>query len=456
MLAEPLASTSNLLYANAFCLHLAMKKALFDSFIWRGIYFITSLLLNICIARIYEAPKSGWIYFISNNFYLVVLIGGLSLDSSMTYFSASNQIASNKLALISIIWPFLVTLLSIVCTISLTSSHFLSSDYLFLLVAGAAYTLGISLTNFFTSLFYAKANYSVPNILMSAVNIVVIVMIPFFAKGFVGLNKEQFLYVYFLQFILQGAALAILYLVLYSPVKTLQFPVRSENRLLFRFAIVALLGNVAYYLISRVDYFFVEAWCSAKSLGNYVQVSKMGQLLLIIPSIIASAVYPQAAKGENAQMVNYILRIITLFIPLYLVIIFACYLFSQNLFIWLFGQTFNEMYYPFLVLLPGILFLSMHIVIAAYFGAKNKPSYNVISTTAGLVVVLIGDFALIKRMGITGAALVSSLGYATAFAVSLVLFMQKTAIGWSNVFTADTFKLRTYTSLITHRSSNVK
>jgi len=182
----------------------------------------------------------------------------------------------------------------------------------------------------------------------------------------------------------------------------------------------------------------------------------MGQLLLIIPSIIASAVYPQAAKGENAQMVNYILRIITLFVPLYLVIIFACYLFSQNLFIWLFGQTFNEMYYPFLVLLPGILFLSMHIVIAAYFGAKNKPSYNVISTTAGLVVVLIGDFALIKKMGITGAALVSSLGYATAFAVSLVLFMQKTAIGWSNVFTAETFKLRTYTSLITHRSSNVK
>jgi O-antigen/teichoic acid export membrane protein len=433
-----------------------MKRALLDSFIWRGVYFITTLLLNVCIARIYEAPNSGWIYFISNNFYLVVLIGGVSLDSSMTYFSASNQIAANKLALISIVWPFVVAVFSIGCTIFLVNGHYITSDYLFLLVAGASYTLGISLNNFFTSLFYAKENYSIPNIWMSVINAIVIVMIPFFAKGFMGLNREQFLYIYFLQFILQGVGLSVLYLVLYSPVKTLQFPQKHEYKMLFTFAIVALFANIAYYLINRVDYLFVEAWCSAKSLGNYVQVSKMGQLFLIIPSIIASAVYPQAAKGENVNMVKHILQIITLFVPLYILIIIASYLFSGHIFVWLFGQTFDEMYVPFLVLLPGILFLSMHTIIAAYFGAKNKPSYNVFSTSAGLVVVLVGDVALIKKMGITGAALVSTLGYTTAFIVSLVLFMQKTAIRWRDILDAESFKLKTYTSLIANRPSNSK
>ncbi len=433
-----------------------MKKALLDSFIWRGVYFFTTLLLNVCIARIYEAPQSGWIYFISNNFFLVVLIGGMSLDSSMTYFSASNQIAANKLALVSLIWPFIVALFSVGCTIFLVANHYIGSNFLFLMVAGIAYTLGISLNNFFTSLFYAKQNYSVPNILMSLINIVVIVLIPFFAKGFMGLNRQQFLYVYFLQFILQGVGLALLYLVIYSPVNTLQFASLREYKLLFRFAIVALFANIAYYLINRVDYLFVEAWCSAKSLGNYVQVSKMGQLFLIIPSIIASAVYPQAAKGENKNMVTYILRMITLFIPLYILILIVSYLFSSPVFVWLFGQTFDEMYVPFLVLLPGILFLSMHIIIAAYFGAKNKPAYNVISTGTGLVVVLAGDLILIRKMGITGAALVSSLGYTTAFLVSLILFMQKTTIGWQDIFTAETFKLKTYTSLIANRPSNSK
>jgi O-antigen/teichoic acid export membrane protein len=433
-----------------------MKKALLDSFIWRGIYFITTLLLNVCIARLYEAPKSGWIYFISNNFYLVVLVGGLSLDSSMTYFSASSQISAHKLALVSIIWPFIVAVFSIGCTFFLINNHYITSDYLFLLVAGVSYTLGISLNNFFTSLFYAQQNYAVPNILMSIINVFVIVLIPFFAKGFAGLNKDQFLYLYFLQFILQGVGLTILYLVRYAPLKTLHFPSTYEYRILFRFTVVALFANIAYYLINRVDYLFVEAWCSPKSLGNYVQVSKMGQLLLIVPSIIASAVYPQAAKGENVNMAKYILRIITLFLPFYILIIIASYLFSNYVFVAIFGITFDEMYVPFLVLLPGILFLSMHTVIAAYFGAKNKPSYNVISTCAGLVVVLVGDILLIKKMGITGAALVSSLGYTTAFAVSLILFIRTTAMKWQDIFTAETFKLKTYTSLIANRTSNLK
>ncbi|GEO11422.1 hypothetical protein SAE01_39180 [Segetibacter aerophilus] len=374
----------------------------------------------------------------------------------MTYFSASNQISGNKLALVSIIWPFIVAIFSVGCTMFLISQHFITSDYLFLLVAGVAYTFGISLNNFFTSLFYARQNYAVPNILMSAINVIVIILVPFFAKGFMGLNREQFLYIYFLQFILQGLGLAILYLTLYSPVSKLQLPTLQEYKMLFRFAVIALFANIAYYLINRVDYLFVEAWCSAKSLGNYVQVSKMGQLFLIIPSIIASAVYPQAAKGENANMVKYIVRMITLFVPLYIIIIIASYLFSSPVFLWLFGKTFDEMYVPFLVLLPGILFLSMHIIIAAFFGAKNKPAYNVISTSAGLVIVLIGDVVLIKRMGITGAALVSSLGYTTAFIVSLLLFMQQATIGWKDIFTSETFKLKTYTSLIANRSPNSK
>lgn len=430
-----------------------MKKALLDSFIWRGIYFITTLLLNVCIARVYEATQSGWIYFISNNFYLVLLVGGLSLDSSMTYFAASNRIASDKLALFSLSWPFVTVVFSVACTSFLIKGNVITSHYLFLFIAGAAYTFGISLTNFFTSLFYAKHDFAVPNISMVIVNAAVIVLILVFAKGYWGLNREQFLYVYFLQFVIQGLLLALLFITRYKVIKIPSYPDLKEYKMLFRFAIVALSANIAYYLINRVDYLFVEAWCTAKSLGNYVQVSKMGQLFLIIPSIISSAVYPQAARGESAGVVKLILRLISLFIVLYILILVVSYLFSNGVFIWLFGSTFNEMYVPFLVLLPGILFLSIHIIIAAYFGGKNKPFYNVISTGAGLVVVLAGDFLLIKKMGITGAALVSSLGYITAFIVSLLMFMKKTASSWGDIFNAETFSIKTYKSLIANPSS---
>ncbi len=431
-----------------------MRKALMDSFLWRGIYFATTLLLNICIVRIYEASQSGWIYFISNNFYLVLLIGGLSLDSSVTYFSASKQISHSKLALFSLTWPLLVSFFSMLCTGFLIYNNYISSDYIFLLVAGAAYTLGISMTNFFTSLFYARHNFAMPNIYMSIVNICIIILIPFFAKGYWGLNKHQFLYIYFIQFIIQGVGLAFIYLKNCAPIQGLQYPNSDEYKKLFRFAFIALSANIAYYLIYRIDYLFVEAWCSAKSLGNYVQASKMGQFLLIFPSIISSTVYPHSAKENNPKLVKFILQMLNLFCVLYLFIFMVSYFVSHPLFVWIYGGTFDEMYLPFIILIPGILFLSMHTIMAAYFGGKNKPFYNVISTSIGLVVVVIGDLFLIKPFGIAGAAFVSTLGYTTSFCVSLYLFFKITGSGFSDIFSSDTFKLRTYTSFFNSSSSS--
>lgn len=425
-----------------------MRKALMDSFLWRGIYFVTTLLLNICIVRIYEAPQSGWIYFISNNFFLVQLIGGLSLDSSVTYFSASNKIASHKLALFSLTWPLLVSILSVVCTVFLILNHSITSDYTLLLVAGVCYTLGISLTNFFTSLFYAKHSFAIPNIMMSAINILIIILIPVFAKGFWGLNSHQFLYIYFIQFVVQGVGLSILYIKKYAPIHKMKYPSKTEYTMLFRFAIVALSANIAYYLIYRIDYLFVEAWCSAKSLGNYVQVSKMGQLLLIFPTIISSTVYPQSAKNNNPQLAQFILRMLFVFLVFYTLIFVVAFFFSHSIFVWAFGATFNEMYAPFILLIPGIFFLSLHSIIAAFFGGKNKPMYNVISTGTGLVIVVVGDLLCIKIFGIKGAALVSTFGYATAFSVSLYLFFKKTGSGLKDIFNADTFRLKTYTSFL--------
>jgi O-antigen/teichoic acid export membrane protein len=430
-----------------------MKKALLDSFIWRGVYFITTLVLNVCIARIFEASESGWIYFISNNFYLILLVSSLSLDSSMTYFSAGKKISENRLALFSISWAFVVVLCTLIAITFLIYFKYISSNYLFIIVAGSAYTFGISLTNFFTSLFYARQNFSVPNILLSGVNIVLVAIIFLYSKAILRLDKDQFLYIYFLQFILQGTGLVMLYLLFYTKLPSLRYPDKKECGLLFRYALISLSANIAYYLIYRVDYLFVEAYCSAKSLGNYVQVSKMGQLLLIIPSIISSAIYPHASIGNNNVVVKLVFRMITLFILLYIFIAIASYLWANEMFIWLFGDTFNEMYFPFLILLPGILFLSVHIIIAAFFGGNNKPYYNFISTLVGLIIVLAGDFLLIKQMGITGAALVSTVGYFAAFIVSLVLFINRTGASWKEMYSTDLLKLRTYTSILKPQSS---
>jgi O-antigen/teichoic acid export membrane protein len=200
----------------------------------------------------------------------------------------------------------------------------------------------------------------------------------------------------------------------------------------------------------------VEAYCSTKSLGNYVQVSKTGQLLLILPTIISSAIYPHASAGNNFNVIKLIYKMFAFFLVLYVFILIGSLLWSEAFFKIMFGNTFDEMYVPFLILVPGILFLSLHNIIAAFFGGNNKPLYNLISTGAGLLVVLAGDFLLIKNMGITAAALVSTLGYCTAFMVSFGLFVNRTGSAWKEIFSTDIFRLSTYTSILNPQPSQSK
>ena len=431
-----------------------MRKALLDSFIWRGIHFISIAILNILVARYYEAAQSGQIYFITNNFYFVLLVGNLSLDSSMTYFSSGKKLPSEKLASFSLSWPFVVTFFSMVCTSFLIMNHQIRGTKTFLLFAGTTYALGVSLTNFFNSLFYARQQFAIPSIYLSVVNIIVILLLPFFAAGHFGLNREIFLYVYFFQFIVQGAGLVWLYFTYYPQKGLWQYPGLKEIKMIFGYAFVALSANIAYYLINRVDYFFVAAWCSPKSLGNYVQVSKMGQLLLIIPTIISGAVYPLASAGEKVEMIKPIVKMTGVFVLLYIGIIAVSYLYSNKIFIWLFGKTYDEMFVPFLIFLPAIFFLSIHIIIAAYFGGKNNVFYNVASTAAGLTVVVVGDILLIKKMGIEGAAIASLLGYGTTFMVSMILFIKKTGTSPSEFFSPGLFRPATYAALFKSKSAN--
>ncbi|MEJ7681191.1 MAG: oligosaccharide flippase family protein [Segetibacter sp.] len=74
-------------------------------------------------------------------------------------------------------------------------------------------------------------------------------------------------------------------------------PAFINIRLLIRYALVALAANVIFFLVYRVDYWFVKKYCTLQELGNYIQVSKLGQMLLIIPTIISSVVLPQTAGG---------------------------------------------------------------------------------------------------------------------------------------------------------------
>jgi hypothetical protein len=67
---------------------MSFQKQIVQSLVWRGLYFITVLVMNIVLSRYFQASGAGWIFYLSNNFSLIIILAGLTMESSVNYYSS--------------------------------------------------------------------------------------------------------------------------------------------------------------------------------------------------------------------------------------------------------------------------------------------------------------------------------------------------------------------------------
>jgi len=291
------------------------------------------------------------------------------------------------------------------------------------------YTSGLLFTTFFCALFYARHDFITPNLILSGINILLILFFPVVhLLGSPLWIREQFLNFYFLAFLVQGLLLAVVFLWKSHSINRITLPGKPELRKLFHYSVYALLANVVFFLLYRIDYWFVRNICSVckeGDLGNYIQVSKVGQIFLIVPAIIASAIFPRTAAGFREQ-VNSSMQVVSRFVFFtYLLVVLLLVFIGKRLFPFVYGDTFRDMYLPFLWLSPGILSLSVLAFLSAYNAGKDRVMINLVGALLALVVIVIGDILLIPRYGIIAAAMVSSLGYLSNLVYALYHFKKE-------------------------------
>lgn len=403
---------------------MSLRKLIFQSILSRGLYFLSATVLNIMIARYYEASYSGLLYFMINSYALVVIVGSLSIESGVSYFLASGRVQANEVGFFSLLWTIGITAVISFFLYRMISAGTLSDLYRQYFTVSVLYIGGNILSAFFLSMFYAKKSFFLPNILMTSVNILLIILLLFTDRL---ISLKEYLDFYFGGFLLQGVLLAIAFFIVYGWNRKLVLPPKDSLKGIFRYAMQALAANVLFFLLYRIDYWFVEKYCSASELGNYIQVSKLGQLFLVIPGMMASAVFPAAARDQVADTKRSLLPVARAYTFLCL---FACILIAVSgywLFPFLFGSSFDRMYRPFLFLVPGILSLSMVKILAAFFSGRNQVWINIAFCMTGLMILLPVDLIVIPRWGIDAAAITSSFAYLSGLGLLIYLFLRNTS-----------------------------
>lgn len=399
---------------------MSFDKLLQQNLIWRGFYFVTIMLLNIVFSRFLKAEGSGFVYYLSSFFSLVILIVSISMESGFTYFASGNIIQPNKLANFALLWIVLsgFVLLFFFSFYYQRFERGLTINEHQYLQYGICYVTGLLLINFFTVLFNAQRDFFLPNFLSGLMNIILILIL--IIEKYRGATVDTLTSSYFISLPIQGAIVVLAFAISYKTRISIGLPGRYELQLLFKYSFVALMSNVIFFCVYRIDYWFVRYNCSGADLGNYIQASKIGQIILIVPQIIASVMTPQIASGELHQDVSdAMVKLFRIFIQLFIVIALILSIVGNQLFVWVFGASFNHMNLPLLLLLPGILCLSGLSMLSAYFGGKGQIKTNLIGGVYALITVVAGNLIFIKQYSIYVAASVSAVGYAVNLGYSL-------------------------------------
>jgi O-antigen/teichoic acid export membrane protein len=411
------------------------KKLLTQSIVWRGLYFATLFLVNVALAHYLHADGTGKIFFISNTFALIQLFAGFCLEGGITYFGASKVISTNKILWLCLLWTFLVS----ICFLFILAIWGSSINRLFegsnVPVYAFWFIVGLMLTNYSCNLFYAHGNFLLPNVVLAIINVLFVVIASIIYTQFH--SSRLITDVYFYSFPLQGIAVITAFILHHKSWRQFQFPDWIDIKQLYRYSIEVLAANVLFFLVYRVDYYFVHASpvCTDDDLGNYMQVSKLGQMLVVIPQIIASAVYPQMSSGENRELVSETVMLLArIFSMVFLFLILFVIVIGDWLFPFVFGATFNKMQLPMLLLLPGIFCVSVLVILASFFSGKGDVRVSVYAALLALAVVLTGDYFFVPVYGIVAAALVSTVGYAVNLGYYLFRFKKDYSLSLINFF----------------------
>lgn len=403
---------------------MSLRRLIVQSILWRGVYFVSVLILNIMIARYYEASYSGLLYFVVNSYALVVIVGSLSLESGLSYYLASGRVQANEIIIFSVFWSIGVTAIIGTFLYGLIYKGVLSGLYEQYYGISVLFIGGNILSSFFGALFYARKSFFLPNLLMTSVNLFLIILLPF-TNHFISL--EHYLNFYFGGFMFQGILLTLAFFFIFGWKRKLVFPSGAKVVGIFKYAFQALAANVLFFLLYRIDYWLVERYCSASELGNYIQVSKLVQLFLVIPGMIAGAVFPASALGNEMDIKSRLLLIIRVYTSFCLVLCLIIVMLGQSFFPFLFGSSFDSMYRLFLLIIPGILSLSMVTILASYFAGRNQVGINVAFCLAGLFILIPVDLLVIPRWGADAAALTSSFAYLGALGILVYFFLKNTS-----------------------------
>ncbi len=187
------------------------------------------------------------------------------------------------------------------------------------------------------------------------------------------------------------------------------------------------LATLAGFLIYRIDQGILAYMVPVEQVGLYVVAVGLAEKLKLLPNSISSAFLPRLVNDLSIRQaqVPMVFRCTTIVSAGSMLLVGIL---GAPAILVLLGRDYSGSIPAFLFLLPGVAVLGPASVISSDLLAREKPKYSVWTSYSVLTVNIILNFCLIPFMGITGAALASTISYILACCIAILFYRHESNV----------------------------
>jgi O-antigen/teichoic acid export membrane protein len=229
-----------------------------------------------------------------------------------------------------------------------------------------------------------------------------------------------------------GVGSAVLMIVVLAHVGAVGRPVFDKVlwKRTWHFALPIYCAAIMTFLNYRVDQFIIAIMLPPEQLGFYVIAVDLAERLWILTGAVATALLPHLTNSpqRDPALAAVISRHVMFWTGIASLLVFVLADVVVRL---LYSSAFAPAAAALRWLLPGILILTVGKVLVAEMAAREKIRFTVWLGGAAVVVNLIGNLILIPMMGISGAALASSLSYSLVSLVVVAYYLREAQVRWT-------------------------
>lgn len=388
--------------------------------------FFFSFIATIILARVLGPSGKGVYSLILLIPGVMMTFGSFGIDSANVYFIGSKRykiqdVVSNSLIL-AILLGFILILIFWGMLHFGSFQRFIYSNqipvfYLWMVVL----TIPVSLLlNYLRGIICGKGeiiNYNKTRLLEIALQLVAVAtLLLIFKKGISGAVSS---YV----FSIIGAALFTIILVK----KITNFHLFLNKKLLKDSAIYGgkvSVANATSFFNYRLDMILIAMFLAPAAVGLYSIAVGIAERLLMIPGALATVLFPKISSLSGLEANNFTPKVARHTFSIMIIASLLLAIFAVPLIKIVFGSAFSPSVLPLLILLPGIIAFGLGGVLAADLSGRGKPEIAIYSSLACLIVNISLNILLIPKLGISGAALASSVAYWVDTVIVIVAFLK--------------------------------